>query len=241
MTTLPTPAASSFVSPAPVDAADRAPDVLAALRTATAARHDAVEGAMPLAASSTLDAYRRHLLLIRAWLAPFEHAFAAFDDGPQDAARVSRITREPLIERDLAHPAMRALDAGIHADVHADNANAVAAAATLPPLQTDAAWRWGASYVIEGSQLGGAVLLRRLREPLAPHPLHYLGGEGAGPGPRWHAFIAALREAVRSPQEVARACAGACDAFDRLIAVLAAQPREHDAQDEHTGHAGHTA
>lgn len=178
---------------------------------------------MPLASAATLDAYRRHLLLIRAWLAPFEHAFAAFDDGPQDAARVSRVTRAPLIERDLAHPAMRAL----HVDNDVDATRVAHEATLLPPLQTDAAWRWGASYVIEGSQLGGAVLLRRLREPLAPHPLHYLGGEGAGPGPRWHAFIAALRDAVHTPQDVARACAGACDAFDRLIAVLAAQPGAH--------------
>ncbi len=173
---------------------------------------------MPLAAESTLGAYRRHLLLIRAWLAPFEHAFAEFDDGPQDEAHVrhfpnfARVARLPLIERDLAHPTLRAF--------HDPVATGFAPAA--PALQTDAAWRWGACYVIEGSQLGGAVLLRRLREPLAPHPLHYLGGEGAGPGPRWHAFVAALRAAVRTPHEVERACAGACDAFDRLIAVLSA-------------------
>lgn len=174
---------------------------------------------MPLSAESpTLGAYRQHVLLIRAWLEPFEQAFAAFDDGPQDPTRVPAIARLPLIGRDLAHPAMRAFDDEAAESTVAD----ATAAALLPELHADAAWRWGACYVIEGSQLGGAVLLRRLREPLAPHPLHYLGGEGSAPGPRWLAFIAALRAAVRTPQDVERACAGACDAFDRLIAVLAA-------------------
>jgi heme oxygenase (biliverdin-IX-beta and delta-forming) len=72
-------------------------------------------------------------------------------------------------------------------------------------------------YVIEGSQLGGAVLYGRLRDRLAPHPLRYLKGDAAGPGPRWSAFTQALRAGVRTPAEIADACAGACAAFDRIL------------------------
>jgi hypothetical protein len=74
-------------------------------------------------------------------------------------------------------------------------------------------------YVIEGSQLGGAVLYQRLAGALAPHPLRYLRGEGGGPGPRWRAIMQALRGAVRTPGEIADACEGACAAFDRMLAL----------------------
>jgi heme oxygenase len=76
-------------------------------------------------------------------------------------------------------------------------------------------------YVIEGSQLGGAVLYERLRVRLAPHPLRYLKGDAAGPGPRWRAFTQALRADVRTAAEIADACAGACAAFDRILELHA--------------------
>ena len=87
------------------------------------------------------------------------------------------------------------------------------------PVDASAAYRWGVAYVAEGSQLGGAVLYQRLSAQLAPHPLRYLRGEAAGPGPRWRSFMLALKENVRSEEEVADACAGACDAFDRILAL----------------------
>jgi heme oxygenase len=72
--------------------------------------------------------------------------------------------------------------------------------------------------VIEGSHLGGAVLYQRLHELLAPHPLRYLRGAPGGPGPRWRAFMLALRADVRTTAQLADACAGACDAFDAILA-----------------------
>jgi heme oxygenase len=86
------------------------------------------------------------------------------------------------------------------------------------PADASPAYRWGVCYVIEGSHLGGAVLYQRLHERLAPHPLRYLRGAPGGPGPRWRAFMQALRANVRKPAEVADACAGACDAFDAILA-----------------------
>ena len=82
-----------------------------------------------------------------------------------------------------------------------------------------APYRWGVAYVAEGSQLGGAVLCQRLSAQLAPHPLAYLRGEAAGPGPRWRSFMLALKENVRGEEEVADACAGARDAFARILAL----------------------
>ncbi|HWU68302.1 MAG TPA: biliverdin-producing heme oxygenase, partial [Stenotrophobium sp.] len=89
------------------------------------------------------------------------------------------------------------------------------------PAAASPAYRWGVHYVIEGSQLGGAVLYERLRERLAPHGLRYLKGDAAGPGPRWRSFMQALRADVRTPAEIADACAGACAAFDRILELRA--------------------
>jgi heme oxygenase (biliverdin-IX-beta and delta-forming) len=202
------------------DSAAQDSDILSALRRATAAQHAVVDRAMPLAAPHAgLEAYREHLLLLQHWLEPVEAWLALYEDGPQDPARVPRVWRTPLVVRDLADPALPVVAA------RAAPAAAAASMAALP-LQGDAAWRWGACYVIEGSQLGGAVLYKRLRAQLSPHPLHYLGAEGSGPGPRWQRFIAALRDAVRSPHDIERACAGAVCLFERLIVSLPSPAHE---------------
>lgn len=115
---------------------------------------------MPLAAyAPTLDDYRLHLQMIAAWLAPLEHWLTRFDDGPQRA--LPFMARMPLIERDLDDASMR---------VEERQAAQWDAAAPAPDA-VDAAYRWGVCYVIEGSQLGGAVLYGRLRDALAQHEI----------------------------------------------------------------------
>lgn len=190
------------------------PDILAALRTATASRHAELDQGMPLAAPApSLDDYRDHLALLRRWLRPIEAWQARFADGPQDAALLPAAPHLPQIDADLADPALLA---------------AAAEAGDAPVTMTpEAAWhgddgsayRWGVSYVIEGSRLGGAVLYRRLAERLAPHPLRYLHADGVPPGPRWQHFIRTLRAQVSEPAAIAAACQGARDAFDSLIAL----------------------
>lgn len=198
------------------------PDPLAALRAATAQRHQLLDTSLPLAAEDAgLDDYRRHLQMLHAWLVPLERWLAAFDDGPQDSRLLPRPDYLHLVESDLAHAAM----AGA---ADQDMPGWPLPARDTPwPAHAGAAYRWGACYVVEGAQLGGAVLYKRLAERLAPHPLAYLRGAPEGPGPRWKIFIAALRQALADPAAVRQACRGAVDAFDRLIALQAhakAQP-----------------
>jgi heme oxygenase len=180
-------------------------DVLAALRLATASRHEVLDAGLALSGDApTLGDYASHLILLRNWLAPLQAWLARFDDaavGLPDAGRLA------LIEADLLDPSL----AGIV------RLPLSAADCAAWPADASAAWRWGVHYVIEGSQLGGAVLYQRLHLRLAPHPLRYLRGAPEGPGPRWRAFMLALRANVRSDAAVAEACAGACAAFDAIL------------------------
>lgn len=186
-----------------------APDVLTALRQATASRHERLDSALPLAAEdATLADYAAHLHLLRGWLLPLQAWLERFDDGPQGAPGLVPASHLALIDADLTDPSL----AGYASNTPVD--------AALWPQDASAAYRWGVAYVVEGSQLGGAVLYKRLARQLAPHPLRYLRGAGeGGPGPRWRAFMQALREQVTTPEASSEACAGACDAFDRILVL----------------------
>jgi heme oxygenase len=179
-------------------------DVLAALRAATAARHADLDAHTPLAAAQVdLAAYRDHLNLLEQWLAPVPAWLDSFADGPRlpDYLGAIRADLAPQLFGPELAPA-----------------TAVAAPDAPWPAHASAAYRWGVCYVVEGSQLGGAVLYKRLAPALAPHPLAYLRGAGS-PGPRWQQFLAALRAHVVDADQVADACQGACDAFDSLITL----------------------
>jgi heme oxygenase len=187
--------------------AARAADPLAALRSATAGRHQQLDSGLPIGApGASLTDYAAHLAMLRAWLAPLQAWLPGFEDGP----RFDQAGRLALIDQDLAEQGMPPAPAF---------ASVSAAEAPPWPPAASASWRWGVCYVIEGSQLGGAVLHQRLHERLAPHPLRYLKGDEAGPGPRWRVFMQALREHVRTPADIAEACAGACAAFDSILAL----------------------
>lgn len=180
--------------------------MLTALRQATAQRHAELDTRTPLAAPAPdLRAYHDHLRLLEAWLEPLQRWLDAY--GPLPHPHIPQRDYLGLIRADLAHPAL----AGMPAPARTADADW--------PRQASEAYRWGVSYVIEGSQLGGAVLYKRLAERLAPHPLYYLRGEGA-PGPRWQQFIAALRGAVTTAPQIEEACRGARLAFDSLITLL---------------------
>lgn len=185
-------------------------DPLAALRGATARQHAILDAGLPLAQpDASLQDYRHHLLMLRAWLAPIEAWLAGFGDGPQGPDAPPPVPRIDRIDADLAlGPAEPVIDPTPTPDAW--------------PADASAAYRWGVCYVVEGSQLGGVVLYRRLAGQLAPHPLNYLQGSAEGPGPRWRAFSEALRDQVRGSEPIAEACAGACAAFDRILALRAA-------------------
>lgn len=177
-------------------------DPLAALRAATNDQHERLDSGLPLSGPAPdLNDYAAHLTMVRDWLAPLQPWLNSFPDGPQLV--LPPVERLALIEADLNEPGMPPLRAPAPADTW--------------PRDASAAYRWGVCYVIEGSQLGGKVLYGKLAGTLAPHPLRYLKGSDAGPGPRWRAFMLALKEHVKSKDEIADACEGACVAFESIL------------------------
>lgn len=84
-------------------------------------------------------------------------------------------------------PARRRREA-LHADL-----TALGCSVPMPlpvTASASAGWCWGAAYVLEGSRLGGQVLLRHLRAAQPEAPAHYLG-HAAAPG-LWTAFLQQL-------------------------------------------------
>ncbi len=195
------------LSPPPVRAPVISP-VLSALRANTKEKHRVLDTSMPLAKPEAdwFD-YIEHLQILAAWMIPLEHWLAEHCDGPQGKQAPAFIRYSDLITSDL-------IEAGALRNHYVDMATW--------PRQKNAAYRWGISYVIEGSQLGGEFLYKRLSSRLAPRKLGYLQNKQSG---RWPAFLQALATSVITPQDIDTACAGAKDAFDALLQQL--PEREH--------------
>ena len=175
-------------------------DVLAALRAATHEMHERLDGGLPIAQPATTIAdYLQHLAIIGDWLSAIDRLdvpCSAWPAGWKDtqAQRLSRISK------DLG-PAFRTRSPAPGTD-------------RLPAGPLSSAFAWGVAYVVEGSQLGGAMLHRRLHQRLAPQSLHYLMGDGTSG--RWPRFTASLRSAVVTTEQIADACTGALWAFGNL-------------------------
>jgi heme oxygenase (biliverdin-IX-beta and delta-forming) len=94
------------------------------------------------------------------------------------------------------------------------------------------AYAIGVAYVIEGSQLGGVVLARRLigsggsggSDGSGDAPaFSYLVGYGSESAMMWRAFVTFVNDTVLCEQDIAAMLHGACDAFDTLTAWMVTQ------------------
>jgi heme oxygenase len=81
----------------------------------------------------------------------------------------------------------------------------------------------GGLYVLEGSMLGGRILLPRARRALGVTEAvggRFLAGDGANTGRRWRRLIQALGEIPARGQKADDAEGGAREVFARFIEVL---------------------
>lgn len=202
------PAAAPTASDSPRDAP---PDLLARLRAATRPQHDAIEGVVDvLRPDLTAARYRRLLEAFYGFYAPWEAAAAAPAET-RDLVLDRRKT--PLLERDLAHWGLNAVDRA-----------ALPRCRALPPLDT-AARVLGSLYVLEGATLGGQVIARHVEATLGVAPGAgdaFFRSYGDRVGAMWQAFRDRVR-ARSSPLWDPPIIRSGCDTFSALHNWLAQQ------------------
>nr|WP_277346326.1 biliverdin-producing heme oxygenase [Solimonas marina] len=178
------------------------------MRAATRQRHAALDATLPIAAEDAGKAeYAPYVAAMWGWLSGFEQHLWQ-QDWPATIDATARDGKRCWLEADLQA-------AGL------DPADLPRWQSTLP-LDT-VAHRYGVAYVIEGAQLGGSVLARRLESRLAPWPMRWLRGYGDATGANWRAFLEHLQRDVSTPLQIEAAAHGACLAFDTLSSWFAAR------------------
>lgn len=178
-------------------------DPLQALRDATQPAHQRLDAALPLGRDGASAAdYLQHLQVLCGWLNALDPVLRLTGWGSGYLA-MAALELPPASPEEPPAPEIPAPE--------------------TPAAEAGLAFAWGVAYVVEGSQLGGQVLVRRLRHAGVDHPLAYLQGRGAETGAHWRDFLTALRAALARPDEIAAACRGASWAFDDLLARFRAR------------------
>jgi len=188
--------------------------LLARLKAETSHLHSRIEQVVPLLRPE-LDrpAYRRYLERLLGYLRPLEATLSAFAaswaaHGLDFEAR----RKTQLIERDLLALGGRP-----------DELAALPLCAALPAARSlDEAW--GCLYVLEGSTLGGQVILRTLGPRLQlsrSDGLSFLCGYGERTGTTWKAFAAAVGHFEASGCDRPAVVRGACETFSTQMDWLA--------------------
>jgi len=185
------------------------PTILAQLRTATRPAHEALDAALGLMdASIEIVAYTRLLERFYGFWRSWQPRMAAL---LQDEALLAPRRRMHLLEADLVTlgyslDAVRALPR-----------------CPAPPLR-DAPEALGSLYVMEGSTLGGRVILRHIGDRLGldgSAGCAYFAGYGSATAPMWRSFL--LRLDAADPLDAGRIAAGATATFESLGAWLISQ------------------
>ena len=179
---------------------------LAALRAATSRQHANLESGLAIARPDAGRAeYAAHIAAMHGWLAPFEERLWQ-EEWPREIDPAQRACKREWLQADIEVA---------RADGFLDTP--LECAAVAPSFDT-LAQRIGWAYVVEGSTLGGRVLLVRLRETLRPWPARFLvayGNEGAR---RWRDFLALVERHLSRSEEVEEAARAAAQAFESLEA-----------------------
>jgi heme oxygenase len=162
----------------------------------------------------TPEHYRRHLEALYGFYAPLEAALARVLQGLVPELRADERWKLPLLARDLS--------AFGH---EAASLTRLPRATVLPPL-AGLPEALGCCYVLEGSTLGGQLILRHLQRQFAGRSVGdfaFFRAYGEQVGPMWRAFgetVTRASAAAASEDFDARVVQGARDTFDSFEAWL---------------------
>lgn len=198
---------------APLAALQQASPLLPELRSATRAQHDRIEQLLQLDGRLTLPRYRLIVSGFHAFLQAWESALAqALPERLQGWFNARR--RGHFVIEDLRY---LGIDAATIAPFDIAHRLSGLASGTLGPVL-------GSMYVIEGSALGGQVIVPRLKQQLGLEPgrgATYFNGHGEQTGAMWRDFRE-LVEAELADDPAARQAASqyARRTFDALTQVF---------------------
>ncbi|SEO66997.1 heme oxygenase [Salinihabitans flavidus] len=179
------------------------------LRARTASLHDQAEALLGLPESiADRDEYADWLAHFLAFYHPLERAFGAFSKWDILKPFSAKSTHSQRLIRDLG-----ALGFDVRALSHAPNAR-------IPALPTFA-YALGARYVLEGSALGGKVILRNLQQRIGAEiagATDFFGGAEPAPSSDWRVFKKALdRFGDQRPESCDDVLMGAEETFRALL------------------------
>jgi heme oxygenase (biliverdin-IX-beta and delta-forming) len=176
-----------------------------ALKAATASLHLEVERALALPGSiRTLSDYKNWLTGFFTMYRPLEDRLDGFTDWSEWGIALESLGHSKALARDLAA-------------LECDSAHlALAPQDSLPRIETFGQ-AFGASYVMEGSKLGGRFILRDLAGKLGPQiegADAFFSGHGENTGRMWNSFVASLdRFSSERPEEFPEVVEGAKATF----------------------------
>ncbi|WP_413623913.1 biliverdin-producing heme oxygenase [Luteibacter sp. Lutesp34] len=203
-----------------------------ALRESTRAAHDAAEASplMRRMLSGALDEAEYRALLAAQWdlLSEWEADRSTWLAGIGAAQGWHYASRATALAQDLedlshghthvgARPARDSLWGSEPQDLPLSAKSCRAQGALLQTRDEPQAW--GELYVIEGSALGGRVIVKRLRErfPSLTHRFYAIGENTDAP---WHRFQGLLDRVLAEPATLRRAVEGALRMFARYRKTL---------------------
>ncbi|MET0403840.1 MAG: biliverdin-producing heme oxygenase [Cystobacter sp.] len=188
----------------------QSPNLLQRLKAETRPHHERAENVVRLMAPEiSVSWYRAHLEALHALHAFLEAAVARHLEQSHPELRVNERRKLHLLREDL-------LALG-----HDE-----ASLAALPPLTREphvagAPEAFGVLYVLEGSTLGGQLILRHLVRHFEGTPVGrfaFFRAYGENVGSMWKSFGDALLRACPEPSIEPRVIQGACDTFDTFEA-----------------------
>jgi heme oxygenase len=190
---------------------DIASSALELIRSSTAEVHRALEDALFIARPGAGDhQYVRYLAAVLGWLEPLETVLWS-SPWPVGVLPADRSGKAAWIHADLTARGMTAGEIALIPREH-----------SLPPLGS-LAERFGVAYVVEGAQLGGQVLRRRLGTRLAPLPTRWLDGYRDQVGAKWRALLDALGECLDDRAQAEAAAHAARATFEWVHAWFVRQ------------------
>lgn len=190
-----------------------------ALRTATRHAHEAAEASpmMRSLVAGELDDLGYERLLAAQWtlLSRWEAERSAWLDTLRVLHGWPYASRAAALRRDL-------MATGIQRD-HLPELRQTAVPSLRMPADDALPAALGELYVIEGSALGGRVIVKGLRERL-PHLPHHFYAIGEGTAAPWRRFQSLLDDVLTSPASLAAAIDAARHMFARFQQTLQDSP-----------------